>query len=264
MSPRPRGGFTLVEILVVILIIGLLVGLVIPGLRLAMQAMDSTTCLSNMRQIALAMANYGADNKVLAGNAFEADPVKHPPWITVTADAQGKQTIGGVLYKYVETNPRVFICPTLKADTDVGGDKVACHYAIPTILSGMPPEYMRDGFYRDATHKLPGVPIVVEPQVYAVRNAGGNITSISNSLGVYDYQATRTWTTLPNGAFEGGNVLDRRRHYGRMHMAFANGTAGAFNFDVDEVAASDLFLTLANGTQMNMGGHNQWEDWSRR
>jgi prepilin-type N-terminal cleavage/methylation domain-containing protein/prepilin-type processing-associated H-X9-DG protein len=60
-SPR-RGGFTLVELLVVIGIIALLVGLLLPALGKAHQQANATKCLSNMRNMALAHCIYVNDN----------------------------------------------------------------------------------------------------------------------------------------------------------------------------------------------------------
>ena len=55
-------GFTLVELLVVIAIISILAALLLPGLSRAKSSAHRTTCISNLRQISVAIHLYASDH----------------------------------------------------------------------------------------------------------------------------------------------------------------------------------------------------------
>ena len=68
MRPKTKpGGFTLVELLVVIAIVAILIGLLLPTLNKVRNAAKGAQCLSNMRNVAIGLANYSTLNK---GNLY--------------------------------------------------------------------------------------------------------------------------------------------------------------------------------------------------
>jgi prepilin-type N-terminal cleavage/methylation domain-containing protein/prepilin-type processing-associated H-X9-DG protein len=66
MRPGRTGrqyGFTLVELLVVIAIVAILAALLLPALKNAKAHANAVVCISNLRQIHVALVNYGLDHE---------------------------------------------------------------------------------------------------------------------------------------------------------------------------------------------------------
>ena len=63
INPTPaRRGFTLIELLVVISIIALLIGILLPALGAARDSARTLACLSNTRQLGIALYTYATDH----------------------------------------------------------------------------------------------------------------------------------------------------------------------------------------------------------
>ena len=82
---RRRGGFTLVEVLVVVGIIALLISILLPTLTAARRAADNAACLSNLRQIGQATIMY----KTQYGRIPFFFVLRNYPWQPVAPDGTG-------------------------------------------------------------------------------------------------------------------------------------------------------------------------------
>ena len=74
-----KSAFTLVELLVVIAIIGILVALLLPAVQTAREAARRTQCVSNIRNLALALHNFHSAQNVFP-KGWNSQPKREEAW----------------------------------------------------------------------------------------------------------------------------------------------------------------------------------------
>jgi len=103
MSHRNHRGFTLIELLVVIAIIAILAAILFPVFARAREKARQASCLSNLKQIGLAVAMYSED--------YDETMIHYYHWNGV--DYSGSWSYVACLMPYIK-NEQIWSCPSWK------------------------------------------------------------------------------------------------------------------------------------------------------
>jgi len=189
-SKAPTGAFTLIELLVVIAIIGILASMILPALAKAKGKALRIACVSNQRQMGLALRMWHDDNE----NRF--------PWRLPPASG-GSQGLTEAWRHFLPIRsevgtPKVFKCPSDSEkdkanDWDSPGDgfQVMGNRAL-SYFAGL-----------DSDENLPGVQVLGDRNVLGTDNQYCENALINNATMLE--ATTATWqSSIHNGA---GNIL---------------------------------------------------------
>lgn len=207
-------GFTLIELLVVVAIVSILAAILFPVFSRARENARRASCLSNLKQLGLAMMQYVQDNNErYPHNVISSD--KTPPdgryWFTTNHNWYWPQ----ILYPY-HKSIQVFYCPSSNRDAN---NPAYGNYGATTAM-------LTTSSSTDQTRAL--ADIVAPATTYMLLDSGSYRLSPSWAL---DLASTNFY--LPGSGAVGSDCTsgnpdsqsdcETGRHFGGVNIAFADG-----------------------------------------
>lgn len=216
-----RRGFTLIELLVVIAIIAILAAILFPVFARAREKARQSSCLSNVKQVILAIQQYVGDYdqvyplatiRVPAGWATPNGDTATPAWMPwhITVEPYMKNT-------------QILNCPSVSTKWDGGATQSTTGDKLGRIGYGCNEWVMLNGYYEYAYHKgyaVTQTQVKSPAETMCIADKGNSTGYIIDGL-LYDYRTTGTNT----GNVDGRTSLALDRHNDGLNLGFCDGHA---------------------------------------
>jgi prepilin-type N-terminal cleavage/methylation domain-containing protein/prepilin-type processing-associated H-X9-DG protein len=196
-----NNGFTLIELLVVIAIIAMLMGILLPSLNGARRQAKKIACISNMRQMGVALQAYMIDseNRLPPSSCYLSDPNQY--WLKILTKYTGEK----LLFRCPSDKSKKFIDWDLPLD-EQPDDSRWSSFALNGLLDP------RCSYNRGRYNNV----INIRRPMYCVY-----VSESPSSWTKYDHVHPETWGSLDQA--KGQIAWDR--HNGTSNFLFVDGHA---------------------------------------